>query len=147
MSVVIRALIQTDIAAAQALLEQLGYSMTGEECTRRIAAVNSATHHAVMIAEKDGAIVGLLHLYARPALESPPEVIVQAVVVDQMYRSSGIGKKLMEAAERWAHENGYASVALTSSVIRTGAHAFYTELGYESVGTSVMFRKQLAAAG
>jgi GNAT superfamily N-acetyltransferase len=29
-------------------------------------------------------------------------VIVQAVVVDQVYRSSGIGKKLMEAAERWA---------------------------------------------
>jgi len=70
MSVVIRALAQADITAARGLLEQLGYPMTAEECTRRIAAMNSATDHTVMIAVKDGAIAGLLHLYARPALET-----------------------------------------------------------------------------
>jgi GNAT superfamily N-acetyltransferase len=46
------------------------------------------------------------NLYVRPALDKPPEVIIQAIVIDA-YRGKGIGKILMSAAESWASERGY----------------------------------------
>lgn len=144
-SIHIRVMTDSDIPIARDLLQQLGYSMSAEEVAQRFASVASATGHAVIIAEDGSVMVGLLHLFARLALEKPPEVIVQAIVVDQMYRGSGVGKKLMQAAEHWAESHGYGSVALTSNVLRTLSHAFYTAIGYRSVATSVMFRKELAA--
>ena len=55
------------------------------------------------------------------------------IVIDAAYRGGGICKILMSAAESWASERGYDSVALYSNVSRSGAHSFYQTLGYESV--------------
>jgi GNAT superfamily N-acetyltransferase len=87
--------------------------------------------------------VSLLHLYARPALDKPPEVVVQALVVDADCRQGGVGKAMMEAAEGWARDHGFRSVALTSHISREGAHAFYAALGYRIVATSHLLRKEL----
>jgi GNAT superfamily N-acetyltransferase len=70
-------------------------------------------------------------------------VIVQAIVIDAAYRGRGIGKILMSAAESWASERGYDSVALYSNVSRSGAHSFYEALGYQLIATSHLFRRKL----
>jgi GNAT superfamily N-acetyltransferase len=139
----IRAMTPGDIPAARGLLEQLGYPLTIEDVERRFAAVAVMADHAVMIAETTGQIAGLLHVYARPALENPPEAIVQALVVDGAWRRSGVGKALMAEAEAWADARGYRSVALSSNAARTGAHAFYHALGYRTAATALILRKQL----
>jgi GNAT superfamily N-acetyltransferase len=51
--------------------------------------------------KKGGALVALCHVFARPALDKPPEAIVQALVVDQACRGEGVGRIMMAAAERW----------------------------------------------
>ena len=143
MSIVIRAMAPNDIPAARMLLSQLGYELNTNEVERRYNAVRERGDHAVFVAEEDGRTIGFLHLYERPAFDKPPEVIVQAIVVDQTLHSTGVGKTIMSMAERWALERGYSSIALTSNVSRSGAHLFYDRLGYKIEATSHLFRRQL----
>ena len=143
MSIVIRAMAPTGIPAARLLLAQLGYELNSNEVERRYNAVKERGDHAVFVAEEDGRIIGFLHVYERPAFDKPPEVIVQAIVIDQSLRRTGIGKTIMSMAERWALERGYSSIALTSNISRSGAHSFYNRLGYKIEATSHLLRKQL----
>ena len=132
-----------DLPRARGLLAQLGYDLSEDTVARRFASVTEAGDHVLLIAELGEEVVGLLHAFARPALEKPPEVVVQALVVDVQRRKAGIGAGLMAAAERWASERGFASVALASQVARDDAHEFYRRLGYETVATSHVMRKRL----
>jgi GNAT superfamily N-acetyltransferase len=87
--------------------------------------------------------VGLLHVYARPAFDKPPEAVVQALVVETTARKYGVGKALMMIAENWARQKGFRSVSLASNIVRGDAHAFYEAIGYSSFATSHLFRKGL----
>jgi GNAT superfamily N-acetyltransferase len=133
-----------DIADAVQLLAQLRYEMTVEEATRRMAEVRSNPDHSLIGAEMGGRVVGLLHVFDRPAIENPREAVVEALVVDQACRRSGVGRMLMAAAERWGSERGCRSVALSSNVVRAPAHAFYAALGYAVSATSYVLRKPLS---
>jgi GNAT superfamily N-acetyltransferase len=97
-SVHVRPMAEADIAAGCLLLDQLGYDLTPTEMRRRYAVIANTTGHAILLAECEARPVGLVHLYVRPALDKPPEVIVQAIVIDVAYRGKGIGKILMSAA-------------------------------------------------
>ena len=132
-----------DVHIAQVLLSQLRYPLDPEEVLRRFDAVSGSIDHVLLVAEQAGHLIALCHVYARPALDKPPEAVVQALVVDQTYRGSGVGKIMMSAAEKWAKERGFTSVALASSVSRTDAHAFYETIGYQCTSTSHLFRKRL----
>lgn len=122
----VQAMAVDGLVAVHPLLVQLGYEVEPEEVKRRFLAV----------AESDGRVVGFLHMFARPALEKPPEVIVQSLVVDSADRMGGAGRRLMDAAEQWALEEGFRSVSLSSQTDRDDAHAFYARLGYRRVATS-----------
>jgi GNAT superfamily N-acetyltransferase len=133
-----------DLPYVPKLVAQLGYDLAEAEVRRRYEMVVKAPGHTLLVAEQDGGVIGLLHLYVRPALDKPPEVIVQALVVDEAARGRGVGRMLMEVAERWAGQRGFMSVALASHVARSEAHAFYERLGYRIEATSHLMRKKLA---
>jgi len=142
--IAIRRMTALDIPMSQALLSQLGYQLDAQEVRRRYDAVAESGDHTLMVAEQDGRVIALCHAYARPALDKPPEVIVQALVVDQASRGSVVGKIMMAAAETWAADRGFASIALASHVSRSQAHAFYEAIGYRREATSHLFRKALS---
>jgi ribosomal protein S18 acetylase RimI-like enzyme len=70
-----------------------------------------------------------------------PTVRVTALVVDRRARRRGVGKLLMERAERVGVAAGCEFAELTSAMDRTEAHAFYRSIGYEP--NSLRFRKPL----
>lgn len=142
--VVIRPATQSDQASLQALLGQLGYGLDPAELARRFATVTAQVDHGLLVAERAGAVIALCHVYARPALDKPPEAVVQALVVDAAARGRGVGQRMMDAAEHWARGRGFTSVALTSAIARADAHGFYAALGYHVAATSHLFRKALA---
>ncbi|HKU94766.1 MAG TPA: GNAT family N-acetyltransferase [Vineibacter sp.] len=142
-ALVIRPATADDLPAIRSLLEQLGYTLELDEVRARLAGVMDAPGHVVLVGARAGQVIGLLHLFARPALEKPPEVIVQALVVDAADRQGGVGKAMMAAAEQWARDHGFRSIALSSHIKRAGAHAFYAALGYDVVATSHLLRKTL----
>jgi GNAT superfamily N-acetyltransferase len=130
----IRRMTAVDVPVSQVLLSQLGYQTDVQEVRRRYDAVVQSGDHALMVAEQGGRIIALCHTYARPALDKPPEAVVQALVVDQASRGSGVGKIMMTAAEKWAEDRGFTSVTLASHVSRSDAHAFYESIGYRREG-------------
>jgi GNAT superfamily N-acetyltransferase len=56
-----------------------------------------------------------------------------SMIIDKMYRGSGVGKQLMQMAEKYAAENGCVSVELITANHRRkdDAHAFYEKRGYQ----------------
>jgi GNAT superfamily N-acetyltransferase len=139
----IRPLAAKDISAAVALLRQLGYAVDSAEIAERIARVAAAAGHRAVVAELSGRIVGLLHVFERAALEKPSEAVVQALVVDEASRGTGVGRVLMREAEDWARARGLASIALHTRIDRDDARAFYASLGYETAATAHLMRKTL----
>jgi GNAT superfamily N-acetyltransferase len=133
-----------DIADSLPLLAQLGYEMSGDEAAQRVRAVLATPDHSLLVAESDGRVVGLLHVFARPAIENPREAVVQALVVDERCRRAGVGRMLMAAAERWGTERDCRSVVLSSNVARAPAHAFYAAVGYRVAATAYVLRKPLS---
>ncbi len=56
------------------------------------------------------------------------------LVTSERKRSSGYGEKLLTFVHKWAEENGYESVALSSGLNRGDAHRFYEEkMDYDKV--------------
>ena len=139
----IRDMTRDDVEAIMPLMIQLGYEVNIAELMRRYERLESAADHHLFVAELHGQLAGFCHVFARPALEKPPEAIVQSLVVDAPERQAGIGRALMATVEDWAKARGFTSVALYSQVEREDAHAFYENLGYERVATSGLLRKSL----
>jgi len=142
--IIIRDMTASDLDTVHPLVAQLGYDIGLKDLASRFRAVTQDSDHAVWVALTDDRIVGFLHIFYRPALEKPPEAVVQAMAVDQTRRKSGIGQRLLERAEEWALTRGLHSIALSSQVDRSDAHAFYARLGFESTATSKLLRKKLA---
>ncbi|WP_420825696.1 GNAT family N-acetyltransferase [Thalassobacillus pellis] len=64
------------------------------------------------------------------------------LVTDEVWRSQGYGKKLLNFVEFWAIKNNFESVALSSGLQRTEAHSFYeTKMDYDKA--SYVFKKNL----
>jgi GNAT superfamily N-acetyltransferase len=97
----------------------------------------SAPHTLLLVAEiPERGIVGYLlgnsHL---TFLGNGPVAWVEEVMVDGQTRHSGIGRRLMEHAEKWAQSIGAAYLALASR--RAGP--FYLALDYED--SAVFYKK------
>jgi GNAT superfamily N-acetyltransferase len=76
-------------------------------------------------------------------LEVPLRAEVNGLIVSEEQRSSGLGAKLLAAAEEWACRKGCKSMSVRSNVVRERAHAFYVRAGYEHYKTQKAFRKKL----
>ena len=123
------------------LIGELGYAIEAAEAVERLAAM-AAEGRAVLVAELDGAVVGCLSSSAMRVLHRPAPVgRISMMVVDETWRSRGIGAALVRAAERALAAQGCYMVEVTSHVRRTEAHRFYERLGYEK--TSVRLAREL----
>lgn len=133
-----------DAEAIARLSDQLGYPTNREETTRRLREVTGQSGHAVYVAEADGNLIGWVHIYVNHSLLADMPAEVAGLVVDEGYRGRGVGRVLMEQAERWAQERGCRSVRLRSNVVRSRAHAFYERLGYQVIKAQKAFCKDFA---
>ena len=140
---IVRDLTPADLPTVTALLGQLGYELAEQEVCRHLSHLMKTPDHATRVADVDGRVVGLLHMFERPALEKPREAVVQSLVVDAAQRAHGVGAALMRDAEAWARARGLVSVVLYTRVDRDAARTFYEKLGYEPVATSHLMRREL----
>lgn len=117
-----------------ALLTQLGYASEPEAVEARLERLR-VVGDRVVVAELDGAVVGLAHLQVTPALERDrPAAKLGALVVDEAQRGHGVGRALVEAMEAEARLRGCELMYLTTAERRDNAHGFYERLGLEHTG-------------
>jgi aminoglycoside 6'-N-acetyltransferase I len=102
---------------------------------------------ATFVAERgDGSLGGFVEVGARPYAEgcqSSPVGYVEGWWVDADLRRSGLGRALLDAAENWAREMGYAEIASDALLENTVSHAAHRGCGYAEIERLVMFRKAL----
>jgi ribosomal protein S18 acetylase RimI-like enzyme len=133
---IIRDIGVADFHAVHRLIGQLGYPTDEAEFRHRLDRVLATESHRILVVEEEGGVVGVLHVFERPALEKPCEAVIQALVVDSGHRSAGIGEALMREAEAWAVARGLPSIALYTRIDRDRSRAFYERIGYRLKGTS-----------
>ncbi len=88
----------------------------------------------VLVAEKDGHIIGLASVFS-VTVEPKPYRIQQTcceldtVFVQEAYRNQGVGKALLDAARQWAGERGCDSLQLMTLGENEAARRFYQREG------------------
>ena len=90
-------------------------------------------NNELIVAEKDGAVVGTLQLTFTPSIsfQGGKRSSVESVRVDAKYRAQGIGRELMLYAIGRAREEKCVSMQLTTNAERADAHRFYENLGFK----------------
>jgi GNAT superfamily N-acetyltransferase len=88
--------------------------------------------------EDDGVLLGIITASFRWALYYEGEVaIIEDLIVDEVHRGKGIGRKLVRFAEdRIAEDNEVKAIELSSDFHREGAHEFREQCGYSKVAFS-----------
>src|SRR5262249_20867070 len=103
-----------DAPALAALLEELGFPAPAAAVAERLAALLGAAE-AVLVAARDGEVLGLLTAHVTPVLHRPTPVgRLTALVVAARARRRGIGRALVGAAERVLAARGCAIIKVTS---------------------------------
>ena len=102
-------------------------------------------NNTVWVIQHNGSVVGLIVLL--PAKE---HLLLDNVAVDPAYHGRGLGRALLEFAEREAMRRGYAELRLYTHEKMTENLAMYPALGWTETGRGeqagyrrVFFRKRL----
>ena len=115
-------------------MTELGYPSSSLEITERFRKLSNHSANYVLVARTENEVIGLVALHIVPLMHLNPNLgRVTALVVSEKWQRSGVGKKLMEAAEKIAQNNNCSKMEITSGDQRSVAHAFYEKLGYEEV--------------
>ena len=135
----IRDLRLSDASQIRPLLDELGYPVEGAALDDRLKEY-FARGETGLVAESENRIIGLLTLHVTPVIHRAGAVgRVTNLVVQSSSHGHGVGRALMEEAERRLWEKGCVMIEVTSNKKRTDAHQFYEKLGYEQ--TSFRFGK------
>ena len=90
----------------------------------------------------DESLVGAVMLRLRPELLSGrPSAHLEVVVLAERAEGHGVGKALMEEAERVAREHGALTLTLTVFAVNTRARRLYEAMGYD--GELIRYIKDL----
>ncbi len=139
----VREALDADAVRLRSLLRQLGYEVTAGHVDRVLAARGAS--HEIFVAVVSGAgVVGLVEaIVPAPTLADDVRCEATALVVEDEFRSCGIGAALMARAEAWGRERGCARLRVRSNVVRERAHTFYERLGYGRVKAQHVYEKPL----
>ena len=131
----IRTAMPGDASTVASLLAELGYPQQVATLPARIAQLADTPTDAVLVAELDRQVIGVacLHVTVFFHEPGPGRARLTALVVDPASRGSGIGGRLLRAAEAAARQRGCAVLELTSAAHREAAHRFYQAAGYQDL--------------
>ena len=132
-----------DAEAIAELSGQLDYPLSVEVARHRMARLTSLPEHAIFLAECDGSAAGWVHAYVQQSIVLGERGEILGLVVSRDVRRRGVGRLLMEEAERWVRDRGLDVMVLRSNVQRPESHAFYPAIGYQQFKTQAAYRKQL----
>lgn len=95
--------------------------------------ISQDPNHELIVAERNGEVVGTLHLIFLPSVsfQGGLRAQVESVRVDKRFQSRGIGSEMMKWAMERARGRGAHVVQLTTHKSRLDAHRFYERLGFK----------------
>ncbi len=151
----IRAFVEADRAALVALAPRLTIGMPAwRDAAGCLAAVHGwvaaamerdAADGALLVAAgADGQVAGFISIERATHFSGEREACVGELVVDVRYEGRGVGRELVQAAERWAVAEGYRTLTLITGADNGNARRFYDRLGFQE--EEVRLTKMLSIA-
>lgn len=125
------------------LADELGYSTPVETARQRLLWLLPRVDHRIRVAEGKACLHGWIDVERRHSLESGERIEIVGLVVDARRRGTGVGRLLVEDAERWARQLGFRAIGVRSNVMREASHPFYERLGYARRKTQHVYEKAL----
>jgi N-acetylglutamate synthase-like GNAT family acetyltransferase len=134
MELTIRDASERDAAAVARLLADLGYPSSPETAAAHIARFAGDPASRLQVADHgEEGIVGLVATHIVPRLDDDGFTCrITDIVVSAAHRRSGIGSRLLTAAEHQARSARAPRLDLASGDWRSEAHAFYARHGFET---------------
>ena len=133
-SLIIRPAVSSDSAHIAHLLDELGYPSSPEAIPARLKALAEGTSIA-LVAEREGVAVGVITAHSIASIHDDEMVTwITTLAVSSEVRQGGVGRALVQAAERWAQERGSRRISVTTALHRAVAHTFYERLDYTHSG-------------
>jgi predicted N-acetyltransferase YhbS len=130
-----------DAEAIVRMIADLGHSMTTDLVRERIETLPQSGFPQLVATDGDR-VIGLCGLHRMTVIyRSKPVGRITILEVAEEYRGQGIGRELVEEAEKLLRLAGCGMLELTSNERLTEAHDFYRRLGFDH--TSKRFAKQL----
>jgi len=95
--------------------------------------INNDPNHELIVAERNGEVIGTLHLMFLPSVsfQGGLRAQVESVRVDKRFQSQGIGSEMMKWSVERAKQRGAHVFQLTTHKSREDAHRFYERLGFK----------------
>jgi len=116
------------------LLAQLGYPVEDEVLAGRLAQFGKSDGSAVFVYDMGGLAVGLIVLHLVPQLILGGDVVmISCLVVDEVFRDSGIGSELEGFAVAMGRRGKAVRIVLHCDAARTDAQRFYRRRGYSEM--------------
>lgn len=135
----------SDAAEIARLSGELGYPVGAQEMAGRLAAILPHPMHRVSVMAEAGTLYGWIAVERRMTLESGERIEIVGLVASSAARRGGVGRVLVDDAERWARTQGFDMIQVRSNVTRTESHPFYERLGYVRRKSQHVYAKPLAA--
>ena len=117
-----------DKESIQYLIKELtGHSISDSDMENRFDIVEFSQIDSLYVYEQDNKVIGLLGFRIRENIEENSRFgEISALVVDSNYRKQGIGKQLIDFADKLANNNNCIGTWLVSGFGREEqAHPFY----------------------
>ncbi len=123
---------QRDADALSRLMGELGYDASSELIQAKLHALGAHDADRVIVAESDGVVAGVVSCHVIPLFHQTGCLgRITSFVVGDGFRGAGVGRKLLEAAERFFQDSGCVRAEVSSGDQRLAAHEFYRACGFE----------------
>jgi GNAT superfamily N-acetyltransferase len=125
------------------LASQLGYTIGNTEVVERLRQITADENQKLSVCENQSGVVGWIHICGIHRLLSEPHAEITGFIVDEKYRSLGIGSLLLHHAEEWIRNRGYSIIRIRSNVIREQTTSYYMKRGYQLLKRQNVFVKSI----
>jgi len=107
-----------------------------EFTTRKTEALISDPNQFIFVSDNEEGIDGFIRVTtgSEPPIKGCSKTEISTFYVQPRHHGKGIGKRLLDAALKYAREKGAESVWLTTNAENSPAIAFYLAQGFEHVG-------------
>ena len=140
MDIELRTISIADANQVQLLSKQLGYELGLDATAEQINAILSSENDFAVVALIENKVVGWIHVFKATRLETKPFAEIGGLVVDENFRSKGIGRKLVEATRQWCLQKHINDLRVRSNVKRIQAHQFYSSTGFSELKEQKVFK-------
>lgn len=142
----IRRAVISDAPELTRLTSALGYPAAEGVIADRLQRLLVSANDCLLVAESgEGRLAGWIHGFLCQLLESDYRVEIGGLLVDEPFRRSGVGRRLVGAVEDWAKDRGAVELSVRCRVEREEAHRFYEMLGFRTTKTQKVFRKRIGS--